>query len=232
MRWRPVLTLLLLGLAGPAAGGAWPRGEGKVFLAFGYFATSEAGDLARLAIDPSQRVALYGEYGLSEVWTLGLDAAWSSGEAVQELTGLVFVRRPVWSSGDGTWVSADLGLGVRSESEEGAQLRIRPGLSWGRGFESAWGQGWMGVEGSLEYAMPGNDVILKADATLGLKPAEGWMLIAQVQTAWFSDTGAIVKLAPSVVRRLGPGAHVQFGVTVPLAGDSGIGVRISNWLEF
>ena len=66
------------------------------------------------------------------------------------MPALVFARLPVWSPGEHK-VAADLGFGLLADGVEPTQTRIRPGLAWGRGFESRWGGGWLGMEASYEY---------------------------------------------------------------------------------
>ena len=109
---------------------------------------------------------------------------------------------------------------------------IRPGLSWGRGFESAGGGGWLGVESSVELRLPSGDTAVKADFTAGLKPTEAWMLIAQVQTGLYPDADPIVRLAPSVVRRLGDTTHAQLGLIGGVVGDDAVGVKLALWFSF
>jgi hypothetical protein len=41
-----------------------------------------------------------------------------------------------------------------------------------------------------------------------------------------------VRLAPSVVRRLGDHVHLQLGFIGSVAGDDAMGVKFATWLDF
>lgn len=229
---RRALTGLLLLVAGPVWAGAWPREQGRTFVSLSQ--TFSTGVETLLA--PTQTLTawtgLYAEYGLTGKLTVGLDAGTGSGPDASIGTGLVFARYPVWQSAGGQRVAADLGIGWRNDSEEGQDLRIRPGLAWGRGFESRWGQGWLGVEVSAEWLMPSQQQIYKADFTAGIKPDDRWMLIGQVQTGRYPDSGALIRIAPSVVRAIGPMTHLQLGLEATVLGDDSIGGKLGLWFEF
>ncbi|TPE49939.1 hypothetical protein [Amaricoccus solimangrovi] len=227
-----LLGLTLLLPAQGAAAGAWPRAEGTTFLALGQSASS--GSPALLAPDQSFRSqsSVYAEYGLTERLTLGFDGAYGWGPEADLWTGLAFLRWPVATTPAGDRFALDLGLGRRVDSEEGADTRARLGLAWGRGFEIGLGQGWMGVESSAERLVPANDTVYKADFTIGLRPDDDWMLILQVWTGLYPRAAPLVRLAPSVVRRLGEHLHLQFGADTTVAGDRSYGVKLATWISF
>jgi hypothetical protein len=227
----PLFALLLLAAAARTEAGAWPREPGAVFLSLSGTLSTGAETLLAPMTDIRSASQVFAEYGLSEDWTLGLDALRATGDDATLTAGLVSLRRPVWRGDGGGIAAAELGLGV-IEDADGTQARIRPGLSWGRGFESTRGGGWLGVESSVELRLPSADTALKADFTAGLKPTEAWMLIAQVQTGLYPDADPIVRLAPSVVRRLGASTHAQLGLIGSLAGDDAVGVKLAFWFSF
>lgn len=227
-----VAGLFLLFGAAEAAAGAWPREDGATFVAIGQtFSTG-----LRTLLAPNQTIdgysSLYAEYGLTSKLTLGLDAAQGSGPDASLRTALVFARYPLGQSPWGDLFAADLGLGWREDSRDGNSARLRAGLAWGRGFETGWGPGWMGIEGSAELLTATNDQIFKADATLGLKPTPKWMLILQAQTGRYNATEPILRIAPSVVRAIGSRGHLQFGLERTVAGGDTIGVRLGAWFSF
>lgn len=226
-----LLALLVL-VSARAEAGAWPRGKGETFLALGQALSS--GTPALLAPDLSFRsfTTLYAEYGVTERLTLGLDAAYGWGPEADLWTGLVFARWPLGETAAGDRFAIDLGLGRRVESEEGDDLRARLGLAWGRGFEIGWGQGWMGVETSSERLIPAGDEVYKADFTVGLKPNDDWMLIFQAQSGLYPRADPLIRLAPSIVRRMGAHLHAQFGVDATVLGERSYGVKLSTWLSF
>lgn len=223
---------LALGLtlaAGAATAGAWPRPQGDYFLSLSSQTSTGGRSFVTAIGDIRSYTSLYGEYGVTDRLTAGIDAGFGSGQDNAAASALVFARLPVWSPGDQK-VAADFGIGWITSDQDGDQLRLRPGIAWGRGFESGWGGGWLGMESSLEYRTPDSEMIFKADFTAGLKPTDSWMLIGQLQTGIYPDNeDPLIRLAPSVVRRLGPRLHMQLGAVIDIFGGDGIGVKASFW---
>jgi hypothetical protein len=230
---RGFLAGLLLALtAVQASAGAWPREKGRAFVALSHTASTPTRTLLAPTTDLRGYSGIFAEYGLTERWTIGVDAGIGSGNDDSASTALVFVRRPVWSGDGGGRIAADFGIGTQDDEAFGRQVRLRPGLAWGRGFESRYGNGWFGIEAAAELRLPGNDLVLKADGTAGIKPNENWMLIFQVQSGRYPDEPALVRLAPSAVRRINGTASLQLGVNAAVVGDDAIGVKLGLWLEF
>jgi hypothetical protein len=152
------------------------------------------------------------------------------GEDDRVATGIAFARLPVWQPGAHI-VAVEFGLGTVYSESDGRQSRLRPGLSWGRGFASRWGDGWLGLESSLEFRQPSGDMLFKADFTAGLKPTETWMVIGQVQSGVYPD-GGLIKFTPSIVRKLGPHTQLQLGLLAELAGGGSLGLRGALWFSF
>ena len=227
-----LMMLTALALPEGARAGAWPREPGGFFLALSQSLSS--GTPSLLAPDLSFRsyTSFYGEYGWSERLTLGLDGAYGWGPEADLWTGLVFARWALGETAAGDRFAIDLGLGRRIDSEDGRDARARLGLAWGRGFESGWGPGWMGIESSAERLVPADDTIYKADFTLGLKPDDRWMLILQLQSGLYPEADPLVRLAPSVVRRFGEHVHGQFGLEATVAGERSYGLKFGTWLSF
>jgi hypothetical protein len=226
--------LLALALALPAAeavAGAWPRPKGETFLSFGQQVSTGARTLIAATQDIRSWSSVYAEYGLTDRLTIGLDAGTGNGGDDRVGAALVFARLPVWSPAEHR-VAVDFGLGTLDSDAQGRQTRFRLGLAWGRGFESRRGGGWLGMESSLELREPAGDIAVKADFTAGLKPNDRWMLIAQAQTGYYPDAGGIVRLVPSVVRRLGARSHLQLGASAEVAGDDALGLTAAVWFTF
>lgn len=215
----------------PAAAGAWPRPKGETFVSVATRYSTGARTLIAALQDIQSYNSIYAEYGLTDRVTIGLDAGWGAGPE-QSVTGvLVFGRIPVWAPG-AQKVAAELGFGYLDATDTGEELRIRPGLSWGRGFESRWGGGWLGMESSVEFRSPSGNTAMKVDFTAGLKPTDRWMTILQVQTGAYPDAVPLARLAPSVVRKLGPHSNLQVGAQLPLYGDNAYGVMLGMWFTF
>ncbi|HEU0220604.1 MAG TPA: hypothetical protein VFR34_00125 [Paracoccaceae bacterium] len=228
---RPAAVLYCILAAPGAMAGAWPREGGTAFLSLSGLFSASSTDILAPDLGLTSYSTAFAEYGLTDMWTIGADIAYGQGSDEALYTGLVFLRRPFWR-GERDIFAAELGLGAQAETDDAPQARLRPGLSWGRGYEIAWGQGWMGIESSLEWRLPSNELVVKADATLGLRPSENWMLIGQLQTGHYPGSGLIVKFAPSIVRQIGERSHLQLGLSLGLAGDEGVGVKVATWFSF
>lgn len=215
-----------------AQAGAWPRETGGVFIALSQSLSS--GTPALLAPDLSFRssTALYAEYGWSERLTLGVDGAYGWGPEADLWTGLAFARWALGVTAAGDRFAVDFGLGRRIDDIDGSDTRVRLGFAWGRGFESGWGQGWMGIESSAERLLPASDMIYKADLTVGVKPDDRWMAILQLQSGLYPRADPLVRLAPSVVRRFGEHLHGQLGFEATVTGERSYGVKFGTWLSF
>ena len=227
---------LALAVPGGAEAGAWPRAKGETFLSFGQQTSTGATTLLGAVTDIRTWNSVYAEHGVTERLTVGLDAGLGFGQDQRVETALAFARLPVWSPGDHR-VAVDFGLGTLAITDEATQTRIRLGVAWGRGLAPSprrWMRegGWLGMEASGELREPAGEIAWKADFTAGLKPNDRWMLIAQVQTGYYPDVGGIVRLAPSVVRKISERAQVQLGVTAEVVGEPALGVSGALWLEF
>lgn len=226
---------LALALPAVAEAGAWPRERGELFLSFGQQVSTGATTLLGAATDIRSWSSVYAEYGLTGRLTVGLDAGLGQGQDERIEAALVFARWPVWSPGEHR-IALDLGLGTVAETDEVRQTRLRLGLAWGRGIAEGggWrrGGGWLGMESSAELREPAGEVAFKADFTAGWKPSERWMVIGQVQTGYYPDAGGIVRLAPSVVRKVSARSHLQLGATAELVGEPALGLAGSVWFSF
>ncbi|WP_424934081.1 hypothetical protein [Amaricoccus macauensis] len=227
-----ILALLFCLSAGEARAGAWPREEGQVFIAVSQTMSTGARTVLEAVQDVRSYSSLYAEYGLTPEITAGLDAGFARGDQDEASAWNLFLRRPVRAWENGHRVAASLGIGQLTEPEYGRQWRIKPGMSWGKGFESRWGNGWAGVEASAAYRFASKDFGYKADFTVGLKPSENWMGIMQVQTGRYGDDDPIIRLAPSVVRKFGERIHIQLGFIGSVAGDDSMGVKFGTWFTF
>jgi hypothetical protein len=221
----PLLSLLC---AHAADAGPWPRAHGDGFAALTPQIGMDAGDDAFGVAGFSE---IHAEYGATPDWTLGVDA-YQSGDQGDDWTGIAFARRHVWSSAGGDVISAELGLGYLTTPDDGQQARLRPGVSWGRGFGAAWGAGWMSVDASAEFQSSEGDPALKADFTAGVRTQSGMMLIMQLQTDRQADGGVSARLAPSAVLSLSDGVQMQLSVAAGVVNDTSASVKLGTWLAF
>lgn len=218
--------LLLLGATGVHAG-AWPRGEGQVFLSFSETLSAAPPDWGGA---PDSYASLYAEYGLTPRLSLGLDAG--HGREAGSWTAIVYLRRALDDGAGRHRFATELGLGARGRAGQRPEPLIRPGLSWGMGLTTRWGDGWAGVEAYAEHRAASGETAFKADTTIGVKPRAGRMLILQLQAGDYPDAAPYVRVVPSLVQRLGRHSHLELGLSAGAVGDDRIGVKLGTWIEF
>ncbi|MEC3861936.1 hypothetical protein VK792_11635 [Mesobacterium sp. TK19101] len=208
-------------LAGSLQAGAWPRDRGTGFASLAGRLTWP-GDLSSARPELGYQTA-YAEYGLTDRLTGGLDL----GRSVSgDLKLIGFLRYPLRERGN--WRSAvELGVG-----QIDGEPVLRPGLSLGRGTRNAHGYGWLSVDTVAEYGLRSKAIDWKLDATHGFALPRDRKLIVQIQTGLPAGRSAFARLAPSLVFPLGKRFSAEAGLTIGLAGDSGIGMMIGLWSDF
>ncbi len=224
---RLCLTLALIFLwSATAQAGPWMREKGAVFLSFSH-SRFESGD------HRDNETKLYLEYGLSERFTLGLDAG--QGEYYGDQSAIAFLRTPIGRSDGASRLAVEMGLGAfRDDLTPTAtpEMTLRPGLSWGRGIDTRFGSGWITVETLAERRIGEDDTAYKADTTFGLNASDNTKLIMQFQSGDYPGSDPYLRLAPSLVREFAPGRHLELGLRHGLAGETTTGVKIGTWLSF
>lgn len=217
-----ILSVVLpsLGVAGP-----WPRGEGKMFVST---STSFSWPVDAIGADQWQYTSIYLERGMKRQLTFGVDAG-LNGEG--NYAGFAFVRAPILKRFDPQLFAVRIGLGMTGSSESSEALAMF-GAAWGRGFESRFGGGWATVDFQAHYLTAAGDLILKTDATLGIKPTEQLKLILQLQAGAYPGNEPFMRLAPSVAWQFAKGRHLEVGGQVGLLNDDRIGLKVGTWLEF
>lgn len=180
-------------LAGGEAGaGAWTLAPGEGFSAQStrYFSTeasaSQRVDYARLS------VGLYAEYGLFEGVTVGLDVDQgtrmdAAGRGAQDGRAGGFLRIRLGGFDEWDVVSVEIG---GSASLSGFTSPAAPGgddsnewrvtALYGRGFETDLGQAWLDTGFGFSKFVGDRADELRFALTLGLRPDENWVALAQV----------------------------------------------------
>lgn len=221
--------------------GAWPREKGSAFVSAEQsveWAKGEAvdgtGATGDATADTDARVAagfttLYGEYGLTARLTLGAKLGMTADRMRNE--GLLFARYPLGAGNGANRFAAELGVGVTLDGGQMSDVLVRPGLSWGRGYDSRLGPGWMGVEATVTRGLQTGAQWANIDTTIGLTPHEGRHAILQVRH-YRDDAGSATTLAPSYVHPLPGRVKAQVGATWRIGDDSRPGVFFGSWLEF
>lgn len=220
-----LIGLVVLLCPGFAAAGAWPRDKGSIFLSFGYTASSP---IAAPGDDLQGYSSVYLERGLNRDLTLGFDAGTKSNT---DYSAIVFIRRPVGPGGGSNVFAVQAGVGVAALTGSTDYL-MQIGASWGRGLTTRFGSGWASLDGAVQYRLNTQEVVTKADLTLGLKPAKRTKIIVQMQIGDYPDSDPYVRIAPSVVREIRPGRHVELGAQIGMVGEARFGVTFGTWLEF
>jgi hypothetical protein len=203
--------------------GAWPRAEGGGFLSVSQeIHRRKDGTLTGY-------LSVYAEYGQTERLTFGLEGGGNDTGTFSDVT--LFARVPFGPTDGADRFAVQFGVGLREKPGGGGEAVVKPALAWGRGFDSRFGPGWMGLDASTTLGLDTSDTWSKLDLTLGLSPDADSHLIVQLQT-YHDRFGSIVKLAPSYVRRLRGNLKIEIGVIQPLNTGQSTGLKAGTWFEW
>ncbi len=159
--------------------------------------------------------------------TIGLDA-----EQHHDLYGhaLVFARLPVSDMGQAGLLAVELGFGAHNRRSR-AQAMYKATLSWGKGFESGRGHGWMAVNAALENRTH-EALIHKLDVTIGLSSARRFDPLLEVETSYVSGHPLYWTIRPSLVYspQTGPNSWVLGVERNSFQGSWG--VKAALWRDF
>ncbi len=221
---RSVALALILLLAGaPAAeAGAWLRSKGD-----GFGATSVSTNK-----DRELSTSLYGEYGLTERLTLGLDISYGVDRTFfQQGSGIAFLRFPLGPTDRTHKWAAHIGLGARYL--QGYFLRAaEAGLSWGRGIQWRDKYGWLNVDGSYNIPQSPADSRLKIDGTAGIGLNDRFKVMLQMFNT-HEGGQTFSQIAPSLLWSPGGGTStIQLSAEIPVAGGGETALKIGVWVEF
>lgn len=188
--YRVLLLLSLLLAAAPAWPGAWLREQDAAFTAVSVTAFKEPDG------GYDYKSALYAEWGKKPNLTIGLDF-----EENRDLYGhaLLFARVPVADFDRWGRVAAELGAGAHHRQRR-AWAMYKVTLSYGTGFQTGWGSGWLAIDTALEYRTH-DAVFRKLDVTAGLSAQRLLNPLIQVETSYTSDKSLAWKVRPSVMIR-------------------------------
>ncbi len=243
---RPAALLLAALLAAltlfpaPAFAGAWTAEAGSSFLS------------TAVAPDPDGPTGLrrdrYLEHGLADGVTVGFNSnqVIDPGEPARfegRVEGFVRARLLQSDSGHVLALQGDMGGGVL-KSDDGADVAAR--LMWGKGFATSLGDAWTeaSVGWRVEMSEGESDRALGA-FTVGLRPAPGWLTMAQVEAdldgeaAGRAFQGARAWQAARVsliaVREIGSGDSLSLQVEATpwsRAIADGVQLRLGLWRRF
>ncbi len=223
---RLILAVLVLTLApAAAAAGAWPREVGTAFVSLSYTLSD---DMGRPGVDAEGYTALYAEYGATPRLTFGIDAGKADNG---EYTAILFARHALDWELFGGKTALQGGAGAAEFGGDSDTL-LELGAAWGKGLETRFGGGWLGIDTKLHYFTDTEDIATKVDVTLGIKPNDRTMVILQLQAADYPGSDPSLALVPSIVRKVGKRNYFELGLDVGVANDSTAGVKLGTWLEF
>lgn len=190
--WRSLCIIAAALPPGAAEAGAWTRAAGEAFVSQTTRIFSTEPTSSRDVEFARSSLGVYAEYGALEGLTLGAEADQgfrldNAGFGQQDGRARGFARVRLWTGEAGDVASVEAGgsiplSGFTSPAVPGGDTsyEIRVSALYGRGLETPLGFGW--ADGILSYAKfvgPRADEI-KLDLTLGLRPAAGWVAMAQV----------------------------------------------------
>jgi hypothetical protein len=198
----------------PAWAGAWQREKGSWFSA----------PSSTWAADGSFFNAHYVEYGLWDWMTIGVDTGFASDGSISTV---FFTRVPLWSSDSGHRIALEVGGG-----NQAGRPVSQTGLSYGRGLTTKYGGGWMAIDAKATIDLWSGIASYKVDSTVGLSPSDKWKAILQIQTDVLPGVSHTMKVAPSVVRKLGKRTHLEFGGSEVVLGGRGSSLKVGVWLDF
>jgi hypothetical protein len=223
---------MLLGAGAQAYGGAWPRGETNGFLSLKYTGRWDTADIALLDFTREDLFQAYGEFGVAPRLTFGgeYSAAGPEVAPITEIRG--FVRYTFLQRGAHV-VSAEIGAGQRGNDFEYSVSFIRPGIAWGRGYDSRFGAGWIELDAQSEvYTNSDDDPAVKLDATVGLNVTDRLAVILQGRAGDYPDIEPFFRIAPSAVVRVTDWLRLQGEVEAGVYNDTGLSAAVALWIDF
>lgn len=212
-----IVLLMALTLGQLARAGPWLPSEGDGFSAASLYMVPRDGHGSRYQ-------SLYFEYGLRPRLTLGLD--WGRGVSGDGKT-ILFLRLPLGRAEGRQRLAFELGLGRIA-----GQDVLRPGLSYGRSFDSRYGSGWMALDVLGEIDLDTRSIDVKTDLTLGLSRSDRRKLMVQLQAGRAAGEAAFLRVVPSIAWQVRDHWHLEVGATQALTGARETGVKLGVWRSF
>lgn len=217
---RMIASLALFLAASGVSAGAWLKEEGTGFSSFALVAQDSP-----LGLRVEGRA--YVEYGLTPRLTVGanvLTGADGAGEA------LAFARLPLGPQERPNKLAVEIGAGAFGQGRSWRPLS-KATLSYGRGFENAWGYGWVSVDASAEYRSGAADPTFKLAGTIGQSSGMTWRPMLEVELA---RTGARSSwlVAPGLLRDGPRDVTFVFQFERHSGSDRRYGLRLGLWRNF
>lgn len=221
MRRFAITCLFCLIAAQPVWAGAWLREKGTGFM-------SISSTIRALVPETDYEISLYADYGLTSRLNLGLD--------VNEMPGigghaLLFLRLPVPAPGPRSKLAIEMGIGAHHRRNTW-QPMYRMSLSWGYGFTSRLGPGWLAVESAIEHRGGHAQPLFKLDATLGLSSPDHIRPMLQLETAVAQYLPLQWTLTPSLMIPGKGNSTWVIGIQRRSFGAIRTGLKVALWRRF
>lgn len=232
------LLIILILWSNAVVAGPWARDAGDVFLSFGATVEDARGAVMNGNGTPETVVSTYGEWGLGQRLTAGLDLSYGESSRI----GSVFLRRTLTASDAPVQLALHAGLAHqdRDGQDSGALLRI--GGSIGRGFGATAEQvgwmalshegGWTTLEAAAYLDRNGEVQIWQIEAVLGMRMSDRWTTLWALKAEDWSQSETVVTARPSLLYTIGEGTTVQAGLVAGLSNSDSLGLAFSLWRDF
>lgn len=221
MRRFAITCLFYLIASQPILAGAWLRDKGTGFI-------SISSTIRALMPVPDYEISLYADYGLTSWLNMGLDVNEIPGIAGH---GLLFFRLPLPVRNPRSELAIELGLGGHHRRETWKPM-YRLSLSWGHGFTSRFGPGWLAVESAIEQRTGNAEPLFKLDATLGLSSPNHIRPMLQLETAFAQDLPLQWTLTPSLMIPGKGNSTWVIGIQRRSFGANRTGLKVALWRRF
>lgn len=222
MRFLVFALIFLLASAPVVEAGAWLRAKNS-----GFMSSSVSTNVER-----ELSTSFYGEYGLSDRFTLGTDISYGVDRTFfQQGSGIVFVRFPIAPTDRSHKWAAHIGLGARYLQGDFLPA-AEVGLSWGRGIHWREKYGWLNVDTSYNAPQSPAENRVKVDATVGLGLTKQFKVMLQMFNT-FEGGQMFSQIAPSLLWAPGGGkTTIQLSSEIPVAGGGETAFKVGMWIDF
>jgi hypothetical protein len=232
------MAVAALVCAAPAIGGPWALEDGSVFLSVTLSAEDQRAALMAGQFDSDPAFSAYGELGLGQGFTAGLELDWGTSSEM----GTVFMRYTLSEPSAAVQFAIDGGVAGRSVDGQADETLFRLGASLGSSFGTGpdapfgmammRGGGWLAVDGAAFLDDDGTLSIWRTEATLGVHLSDRLRAIFALKAEEYPQSPVLVTARPSVVLSMGEGTSVQAGLFAGLSGSDAVGLSLSLWRDF
>ncbi|WP_424987858.1 hypothetical protein [Microbulbifer sp. S227A] len=221
MRFAIAALLVCVVCVPPVHAGAWLREHKTSFLSFG---STVRGNKVSL---PDYETKIYAEYGLFPGMTLGVDV---NDVRAKSAHALLFARFPIGKADNRTRYAVEIGVGKHRQQMQWFPM-YKAALAVGRGFESRWGNGWMGAELAYEVRSALPDPALKLDLVAGLSSGPRIRPLLKLETAYVPNQPFSWSFTPGIMFDVGESIWV-LGLEGRSATQRTIGLTFNIWRSF